>query len=112
MSIEWTDWEAQKQKFMAKVAGNLVANMDAACAYAADQARAKVPRGRPELVKHITHTVEARGLTVTGRVGVDKKAYWGYFVELGTKNMAAQPFLRPAVFGNKAQIARIIRGGK
>lgn len=39
------------------------------------------------------------------RVRPGKDEYYGTFVELGTKNQAAQPFMRPAVDENKERIS-------
>jgi len=43
-------------------------------------------------------------------VGVKKRTFWAIFVERGTKKMAAQPFLRPAVFDNGKTILKMLRG--
>lgn len=37
-----------------------------------------------------------------------EKEYYGTFLELGTSNMQARPFLRPAVDENKAQISKAV----
>jgi len=110
--IDFGNWEQNKRKVLARIAGRVVDGMDAACQLVAEDARARVPKGRPELVEHIDYTVAAEGSTIEGRVGVKKKGYWGLFVELGTSKMAARPFLRPAVQSNKAKILKLIAGGK
>lgn len=107
------DWKAKE--LLAEVSGRIVRGMDKACDFAAEQARAKAARGATKrLSEGIDYEVEARGKTVTGYVGVKGgkgSPYYGYFVELGTKKMAAQPFLRPAVFENGAKIVKLIAEG-
>lgn len=110
--IDFGNWESDKRKVLARIAGRVVQNMDVACQMVAEDARARVPKGRPELVEYIDYTVTAQGNLVEGRVGVKKKGYWGLFVELGTSKMAAHPFLRPAVQENKDKIVKMIAGGK
>lgn len=104
--------EWNQKKVIAEISGRVVQNMDRAGAFAAKQARGKAPVRRGILRRHITHEVEVRGNVVEGRVGVLRKAFWGWFQELGTAHMAAHPFLRPAVFGNARRIVRIIQGGE
>jgi len=108
--VRWKGRAAGKKRRMAQVSGRVAANMDRAAAYAAEEARRNAPVRRGIMKGDITHEVEARGLKVTGLVGVKRRAFWAYFVELGTSKMAAQPFLRPAVYGNAKRIVEIIRG--
>ncbi|MCK5617729.1 HK97 gp10 family phage protein [Candidatus Pacearchaeota archaeon] len=42
---------------------------------------------------------------------VGSNAKYSPFVELGTSKMSAQPFLRPALFGSKSAIGKIMGGG-
>ncbi len=103
-----------KKEFMAKISGKVVDNMYAACQFVANQARARAPRGESgRLIENIDIAVEviARDQVIEGRVGVRKKVYYAYFLEMGTRYMAARPFLRPAVFDNPREIVRIIGGG-
>jgi len=51
-----------------------------------------------------------RGWIVTYAVG-DPEAYYGLFVELGTRHMAAQPFLKPAIEEQRASLGKDIRTG-
>ena len=65
----------------------------------------------------------ARGRKVTGvgtRRAKDKpyryrtasgrgNAYYAIYVELGTRRMAARPFLRPAVIAQRAKVRRLMR---
>jgi HK97 gp10 family phage protein len=104
-----TDWNPRRVKAM--VSGNVVRNMDRACQFAVEEAKANVRVRTGTVQFHIAYEVEARGDVVEGRVGVEKgEAFYGYFLELGTRKMSARPFLRPAVFGNAATIVRIIEG--
>lgn len=105
------EWNPDKVRAM--VSGKLVDNMDRACDFAAGQARNRVPKRTGITHDDIAYEVSAHGNTIEGRVGVKRgKSFYAFFVEMGTRKMAAHPFLRPAVFGNAAEIVRIIRGGK
>jgi len=108
--VEWPNWEQAKKRYLAQIAGQVAANMDAAAGYAAEQARALVPVRRGILKSDITHVVTAKGNVIEGIVGVKKRAFWGRFIELGTSKMGAHPFLRPAVFGNARKIIEILSG--
>lgn len=107
MTLEWND-----RKFVAELTGKIVQNMERAVEFAADQARGHAPRATGGLVRGVDIAVEAgRGkLEVTGWVGVKKGIIHAWFQEMGTRKMAAHPFLRPAVFGNAARIVGIIEG--
>ena len=89
--------------------------MENACQFAEGQARAKAPRRTGWLAGHVAHLVTAHGLEVIGYVYVREKGkggvFYAYFQEMGTHRMAAHPFLRPAVFGNAAEIVRLIASG-
>lgn len=43
------------------------------------------------------------------KVGPNKKAFYGLFVELGTVKMSARPFLFPALESNRAAVRNTIR---
>ena len=107
-----TEW--RKKEFIAKVSGKVADNLYRACQFAASQARAKAPRDSGRMIENVDIDVEvtARDEVIEGRVGVRKKIFYALFVEMGTRNMAAHPFLRPAVFENGAEIVRIIGGGE
>lgn len=107
MGLEWNDRE-----FKAKVAGVVAGNMQRACEFAAEQARAKAARRTGQLIRGIDIRVEVRGRNnyIEGLVGVIKKVFWAWFIEIGTSKMASRPFLRPAVFNNAARIVRMIEG--
>jgi len=51
-----------------------------------------------------------RGWIVTYAVG-DPEAYYGLFVELGTRHMSPQPFLQPAIEEQRARLGRDIKTG-
>lgn len=109
--IIWKDWNPQRVK--AAIAGEVVQNMELACQFVAGQAKALAPRRRGQLISDIDFDIEvgAHGNVIEGRVGVKRgKAFYARFQELGTRFMAAQPFLRPAVFNNAREIVRIIAG--
>jgi len=108
--VSFPGWEQRKRAWIAEISGRVAANMDAAAGYAAEEARKRAPVGRGIMKSDITHTVKARGNIVEGIVGVKKRAFWAWFVELGTVKMADQPFLRPAVFDNIKRIARKLEG--
>ncbi len=109
--IRWKDF--RKQVVKAAVAGEVVQNMERACQFVAEQARAKAPTRHGRLRKEIDFEVNvtAYGNVIEGRVGVKRgDAFYARFVEWGTRKMRAQPFLRPAVFNNAREIVRIIAG--
>jgi len=63
------------------------------------------PRKRTgTLGRSITHEVTASN----ARVGTNVK--YGKFLEVGTSQMAARPYLRPAVNKNRKQIKKILTG--
>lgn len=94
------------------VSGKLIQRMDEVGAFVASQARARAPRDTGTLRENITHEVHARGNHVEAVVGVRKKVFWAWFMEMGTrKGVRARPFLRPAVWQNRATILRILGGG-
>ncbi|MDZ4346862.1 MAG: HK97-gp10 family putative phage morphogenesis protein [Candidatus Binatia bacterium] len=104
---EWHDKE-----LIAKVSGKVINGMDDACRFAVAQAKANAPRRGGTLQGEITYEVKASKNEIVGYVGLPKKgkAFYGRFFEFGTRKMAARPFLRPAVFGNMAEIMRRIAG--
>ena len=109
--VRWKDWNPQRVKAM--VAGEVAQNMEVACLFVADKAKGLAPRRRGRLISEIDIDVEvgAHGNVIEGRVGVRRgKAFYAWFQEMGTRFMAAQPFLRPAVFNNAREIVRILAG--
>ena len=108
--IIFKDWEAGKKKLRARIAGQLVGNMEAVGVFVEREAQSNAPVWRGILKGDITHTVGAHGDVIEGIVGVKKRTFWAIFVERGTKKLAAQPFLRPAVFDNGKTILKMLRG--
>lgn len=56
----------------------------------------------------IIQTVEDNELVTEAKVGPNKKAFYGMFVEYGTRRVKAQPFLRPAFDENQDKIHEVI----
>lgn len=105
-----TQW--RQRELIAEISGDVVNGMDKGCDFAAEQARGKAPVWRGWTKEDIDYEVDVEGLDVIGYVGVKKgRAFYAIFVELGTKSMAARPFLRLAVFGNAEQIVKLVAGG-
>lgn len=104
-----TQWNAREVK--AQISGDVAANMDSVCQFVRDQARGRAPTLTGLLASSIDYELSAGGETVSGRVGVKKgRAFYGWFHEVGTRKMAAHPFLRPAVWENVAEILRRLAG--
>ena len=70
----------------------------------------------------VSHVTKVKGLTVNGFVGSDKDKIkakaeagtdveYGFYLEVGTKNMEARPWLRPALRASEKGILNILRGG-
>jgi len=97
-------WNADK--FKQGISAKVLDGMDRVGQFCAERASANAPVYRGTLRASVTYKVEAHGEAVEAIVGVGRKAFWAWFQELGTRKMAAQPFLRPAVFGNAAEIMR------
>lgn len=106
---EWNDRE-----LMALIEERVVAGMEAACDFAAARAEATAPVRTGILRGDVAYKVIAEHNEITGYIGVRKgRAFYAYFVELGTSKMRAHPFLRPAVFNHAHEIVRLLaRGGK
>lgn len=63
----------------------------------------------------LTFEVERGEREVVVNVGVGTSArgrHHGYYIELGSDEYPAQPFLRPAVFQNAGRIVKTFGGGK
>lgn len=115
MSRYITEW--RQREVLAEVSGRVADNLYRAAEFAADQARARAPRRTGLIIRRIDIAVEvtARDQEITAWVGVRKggqpSAFYAYFQEVGTAHHPAQPFLRPAVFGNARRIVQIVSGG-
>ncbi len=57
----------------------------------------------------INHQITTDMTGINGFVGVEAGVKYGLFLELGTRNMAARPFLRPALVRNHDRIEAIVR---
>ena len=61
----------------------------------------------------LTSEVERMGNMIEIRVGVtatNKSRFHGFYIETGSSTAPAQPFLRPAVFGNAGTIVALLEG--
>lgn len=86
-----------------------------------DEARAIAPRsaGNPahgHLADHIEmDAVETSPSGCVVHIGPDERHFYGRFLERGTRKMAAQPFLRPALDNTEREalrtFSRVVRGG-
>ena len=62
----------------------------------------------------LTSRVVIEGDTVEGQIGIpvgDKGGDYGWWIEVGSKAKAAQPWLRPALMQNFKEILRLLTGG-
>lgn len=106
--------EWRQKEVMAELSGRLLIGLDDALQFAEEQAQAKAPRRTGKLRISVAHDVVVKGNSIAGRLGIRRGkgfAHWGWFQEMGTVRHPAQPFLRPAVFGNAAEIVRRVCGG-
>lgn len=93
---------------------------------ASDFHRASAPGNPPArdtgiLANSVSHTVKVKGLIVSGHVGSDiakirskdptSDPEYGFFLEMGTKNMAARPWLRPSLIKANPMIEKFFRVG-
>lgn len=61
-----------------------------------NDARSRVPVRTGKLRRAIHHAIKTRKGEFEIGFGWRAKAYYGFFIEYGTKRQAAHPFLRPA----------------
>jgi len=85
-----------------QISFDIVADLETAAKAGArvirDTAKDNVPVRTGTLRDSITiETVEKDENEVVVRIGPQKKAFYGLFLEYGTSKMAARPWLRPAV---------------
>jgi len=62
----------------------------------------------------LTSRVVIEGDVVEGQVGIpsgEKGSDYGWWIEVGSKAKAAQPWLRPALMQNFKEILRLLTGG-
>lgn len=48
------------------------------------------------LLQNIKVSTRRRGDEISGKLGITREAYYGHFVEFGTRHAPAYPFMRPA----------------
>lgn len=94
----------------AAVSGKLIERMDEVGQFVTEQAQSRVSVRTGKLRENITYEVDARENHVEVRVGARKPYFWAWFLEMGTRKMRARPWLRPAVWQNRATILRILAG--
>jgi len=102
--------EWQPDRVLGAVSGKLVQRMDLVGEFVKVQAQSRVSFRTGKLRRNIIYEVDARENYIEARVGARKKFFWAWFLEMGTRKMRARPFLRPAVWQNKATILAMIRG--
>lgn len=110
--VTFPDWEARKKKYLAKVSGQIVVNLDEVGQFVVEQARNRAPVGTGRLRDSITYIVEVKDGRPRAVVGAPKREFYAIYQELGTKSQPAHPFLRPAVYENAKEIVRILREGR
>ena len=117
-------WNADK--FKRGISAKAIDGMDRVGQFCAERASDNAPIGPTGALRaNITYKVEPHGEHIDAIVGVRRKVFSAWFVELGTSGYErgattvsrhiarrriparpAHPFLRPAVFGNAAEIMR------
>lgn len=104
--------EWNQKELIAKYSGQLIDGMDRACQFVQGEIEARAPRLSGKLATEIGYKVTVKKLKVIGKVGVKKgDAFYGLHQEKGTSHHKSQPFIRPAIRENGAQIVRLITGG-
>lgn len=118
---KWTPDEVKKM-----VVERIEPGMDMAGKFVEDQARRKLDGIKNPDTKRdknyraylsgwvLTHTVEAINgglLTRIGmQIGQQGQRFHGFYIETGSSKIAAQPYLRPALFNNISDVLGIIVG--
>lgn len=113
-NVKFTRWDSDK--ILTEISGITAENMLIATKLVQQDAEANAPRESGKLASDVAveSQVTARGNTIEGRVGIPRgrgHAFYGLFSEVGTSTLPARPWLRPALFNNKAKILKILRGG-
>lgn len=111
-NIRWTDTISQNiDRLRSSVAADILEQAaQRGATIVRDAAAAAAPRRTGKLANSII--METRQKTHTRcrvAVGPHKEVFYGWFVEFGTKNMAARPFLTPAYRQNRGAIREAIR---
>ncbi len=84
------------------------ASVEASCALVEAAAKHYVPIDTGLLQSSIDTVIEETGKTIVGRVAPHTD-YAG-FVEYGTRYMAAQPYMRPALDESRGPVLQLFRG--
>jgi hypothetical protein len=121
MTIKFKNWD--RKKVIEAVADQLAVNADDAGNFVTAQARRNLlkirdPRWglgyRASLAhKLLQYEVERKSREVIINVGVGaspKSRHHGFYIEVGSMEFPAHPFLRPAVFENGRTIVRLLEG--
>ncbi len=77
-----------------------------------DDARSRAPRLTGALAEGITMKVGGRETDsneATVEIRPSRKTFWALFNEKGTRKMAAQPFMKPALENNRERIAAAVK---
>lgn len=98
------------RRVSASVAGE---HLTAAAKEGAEIVRAEASRRAPRRTGKLAANIIAEvSLSQSDRaeisVGPSKEAFYGMFVELGTKHMAPRPYLRPAIDESRAEVERAV----
>ncbi len=102
--------EALKQAGDA-MAGHLEEAVLAGAEIVRQAASANAPMRTGTLATNIVKELDKKSKKgeTAAKIGPNKKAYYGLFVELGTVKMSARPFLFPALESNRAAVRSTIR---
>jgi HK97 gp10 family phage protein len=111
------EWNARA--FLAGVVTRLAANADNAGRHLAGQAASRAPRapgeghagGGKHAADTVTYKVRATPRGIELRVGATHDGWYLALKEVGTSQMAAEPWLRPVIFGQRAEVVRLIIRG-
>lgn len=92
---------------------HLLNAVKAAAVPIADRMEALAPKGdpsEPNVSNIVTMTVRStEPMTAAVWVGPEKAAYYAYFLEYGTRKMAARPFARPAFDSENDEAQAILK---
>lgn len=110
--VTFPNWDAYKKRWLAKISGQVVVNLDEVGRFVVEQAKGLAPVGTGRLRDSITYIIEVKDGRPRCVVGAPKREFYAIYQELGTKSQPAHPFLRPAVYQNAKEIIRILREGR
>lgn len=77
--------------------------LEAGAVIVRDDARRRVPRRTGTLADNIDTETTAKGTKGVAKIGYAPVAFYGKFLELGTRYMGARPHLRPALDANQGR---------